>query len=106
MNCDASALCTTPVPTPHLAPGLPTRRAGHRTAKSVSGGRISPVPLLPRWMTASGVPVSTRRGTMGERVAAMSAQIRFDGGPDCRFKASMDRAALDELTKGDLIELL
>jgi transposase len=29
--------------------------------------------LLPRWMTASGVPVSTRRGTMGERVATMSA---------------------------------
>ena len=30
----------------------------------------------------------------------------FDEGPDCRFKAAMDRAALNELTKGDLIELL
>jgi transposase len=30
----------------------------------------------------------------------------FDEGPDCRFKAAMDRAALTELTKGDLIELL
>ncbi|HKO17504.1 MAG TPA: IS66 family transposase [Acidobacteriaceae bacterium] len=30
----------------------------------------------------------------------------FDAAPGCRFKASMDRAALNELTKGELIELV
>jgi len=29
--------------------------------------------LLPRWMTASGITVSTGRGTMDERVPTMSA---------------------------------
>src|SRR3982750_1309092 len=57
-------------------------------------------------MLTSGVRVSTGRGTMGEWVATRLAWISFDAAPGCRFKALMDRAALNELTKGELIELL
>src|SRR3982750_4440392 len=57
-------------------------------------------------MLTSGVRVSTGRGTMGEWVATRLAWIQFDAGPDCRFKASVDRAALYKLTKADLIELV
>src|SRR3954470_8633182 len=57
-------------------------------------------------MTASGVPVPSGHSTTDERVAVRSAYILFDAGRGSRFKDSMDRAALDKLTKGDLIELV
>jgi hypothetical protein len=39
-------------------------------------------------------------------MATMLAWISFDAAPGSRFQDLMDRTALNELTKGDLIELV